>query len=177
MRNKNWINEFKKDNVEEVISDLTDNIENNYQLLGKELLKLKEQNITLASYEKYGINEKKAKQLIINYEFCLKHNITKNIQYNKLTLLTKISSHPDLQTFIDRSYSGTLKDLEDKIFGKKEDKVLTKQFKLDQNSVFLFEQCKKIVEKTLEKKNINSNDLFSYILMDFYSSNVGLLEE
>lgn len=177
MKKTSWIKDFKKDNVEEVISDLTDNIENNYQLLGKELLKLKKQNITLTSYEKYGINEKKAKQLIINYEFCLKHNITKNIQYNKLTLLTKISSHPDLSKFIEASYTGTLKDLEDKIFGKKEDKVLTKQFKLDQNSIFLFDNCKKIVEKTLEKNNINSNDLFSYILMDFYSSNVHLLDE
>lgn len=175
-KKSSWIKEYKKENIDNVISDLTDNIENNFYLLGKELSKLKEQNITLTSYEKYGINEKKAKQLISNYEFCLKHNIEKNIQYNKLTLLTKLSSHPKIKEFIEDSYTGSFKELEDKIFGKKEDKILTKQFKLDQDTVFLFEKCKKIIDKTLEK-NTNQNDVFSYLLMEFYSSNIRLLDD
>lgn len=175
-KNDSWVKEYKKENIENKIVDLTENIENNFYLLGKELSKLKEQNITLTSYEKYGINEKKAKQLILNYEFCQKHNIEKNIQYNKLTLLTKLASHHKIKEFIDFSYDNSFKHLEEKIFGKKEDKVLTKQFKLDQETVILFENCKKIIDKTLEK-NTNQNDVFSYLLMDFYSSNVHLLKE
>jgi (p)ppGpp synthase/HD superfamily hydrolase len=173
MKRDNWITSFKENNIKTNIFELTKNIEDNNMKLGQYLNDLS--NVGELDYKELKISETKVKQLIKNHLFATKYNLTKDIGFSKLTLLTKVKEIERIEEIIEFSYSSTLQELKNFIYNHSVQNFVSKNILLDDEDQINFEISKKICEK-ISGSTLNSSQIFKFILMDFINTNIETLE-
>lgn len=175
---KNWIKDYKKENADTDIKLLLKNIDKNHYELGKTLKKIKENNISLKDFISYGITEKKANQLIINYDFIEEFQITDfTISFSKISLLSKFKHRSNIKALIEEAKFKNLDELRKSIFENKDEKIITKNIKMDEDTLQIFNECSDIIKKISGEKNMTQSNVIKFILIDYYSSNLDILKD
>ena len=169
-----WVKEKKESKISKEINSLTLNIESNNIILGEKLLEIST-DINLEK-ENFGLTKSKIEQLINNYLFYKEYELSKDIGYTKLTMLTKIKDKSKIKENIEFAYNSNINELKNNIFNKDNGDIVTKSFVMDSEDSENYEVVKMIAEKISDSK-LNNSQIMKFIMIDFIHNNSNIFDD